>query len=111
MFDVCRVSARNDEFIHKSMEKNTRKSLSVEESHSTVFQGLSGDKTEVSEAAKKHKNIDLFFLIPGSGCSAGFYRLTQDHNKADTARSVDRWSEICLRWLPTCCCGGGRGCR
>lgn len=67
MFEVCCVSARMDVFIHNSVQKKKRKSLIVEESHLTVFQGPkqnNGNKTELSGAPNKgenNENNDFFF--------------------------------------------------
>lgn len=60
MFDVCRVSGGADVFIRNSM-KNIIKRLTVEENHSTVFQGPGADKTELSGAAINRAKIMSFF--------------------------------------------------
>lgn len=59
MFDVCHVSGGTDVFIRNSM-KNIIKRLTVEENHSTVFQGPGADKTELSGGAIKRVKIRTF---------------------------------------------------
>lgn len=100
MFDVCHVSGGTDVFIHKSM-KNIIKHLTVEENHSTVFQGPGTDKTEMSRAAiKRVKIMTIFFwmcrqrwcLPPESGQQASGYNPVG----SSAGQEADRWP-ACVR--------------
>lgn len=79
MFDVCHASAGTDVFIRNSM-KNIIKRLTVEENHSTVFQGPGADKTELSGGAIKR--VKLYFLKKNNPGSAGVYHLTRNSKAA-----------------------------
>lgn len=57
---MCVVYLPERMYLFPTQWKKIRKSLIVEESHSTVFQGPGGDKTELSGAANKHVKIVAF---------------------------------------------------
>lgn len=103
MFDVCRVSGGTDVFIRNSM-KNIIKRLTVEENHSTVFQGPGADKTELSGAIKRVKIKSFFKTFPD--LQAALLRTTKELLGCLLVRKTGDQPAFART-----CCGGGRGCR